>query len=275
MAKDKRIADLPGISQANIVALSRMGLLTATDLINADFDRISVVIEDFNEAARLVKEARRSSEPRKKNEAPASPASPGTIAIPVPRTAARSSTPVAGQRPSSTMRTNHTSQTNHSGQSNQSGPAGALSRALAIAAGSVGEGPDWKRHLSRRLEAARLLLENDGSADEVAASLLLEGYENGSLREDDSLGQELSSLLEECVALRAVPVLPTGALPRYYLQMASAASTAARRVCAAELLAGGDDRGRADLLAAALLEGEEDPLVSRVADLPKTIRRAA
>jgi hypothetical protein len=70
-------------------------------------------------------------------------------------------------------------------------------------------------------------------------------------------------------------VLPTGALPRYSLQMAAAASLPARRVCAVELLAGGDDRGRADLLAAALLEGEEDSLVSRVADLPSVVRRAA
>ncbi len=261
MAKDKRIADLPGISQAAIVALSRIGLLTATDLVNADFDRIAVVLEDFNEADRLVREARKTADLRKGKEAPTTPGPLSSVSVPTPRTAVRVGTSGAGSR----------------NQKNQSAAsASVVGNALTLAATSMHEGADWRATLLRRMESARFILEYDGSANEVAAVLLLEAAESEALGDEARLGPELDSLLEECISLRAVPTLPSGRPPRYYLEMAAKASLAARRVCAADLLSGGmAESDRLPLLIEALLEGEGDELVARLTETPDGRRKAA
>src|ERR1043165_6442236 len=62
MAKDKKINDLPGISQAALMGLNRSGIVTVNDLVAAEFDKVAYLLEDDNEAARLLKEARRMVE---------------------------------------------------------------------------------------------------------------------------------------------------------------------------------------------------------------------
>src|SRR5690554_5255454 len=65
MAKDKRISELPGISAGASVGLNRAGIVSLQDLLAAEFDRVAYVVDDYNEAARLVKEARKMLEGRR------------------------------------------------------------------------------------------------------------------------------------------------------------------------------------------------------------------
>lgn len=263
MGKDKRIADFPGISQANVVALSRIGLLTATDLLNADYERLAVVLDDFDEAARLVREARKAGDVRKAKEAtppPPVPLASHPASAPAQRSTIRIGTSGSGSR-----------------TKNQSAAgAGVVGQALTLAATGIQDGPDWRASLSRQLHAVRLLLDNEGTPQEISAALLLDAIESSTGSDAGRLGAELEALLEECIALRAVPALPSGKLPRYYLEMAAKATLSARRVCAAALLASGLNRpDRAELLAEALLAGESDPIVNSLGGPMETVRDAA
>jgi hypothetical protein len=265
MAKDKRIAEFPGISQSAIVALSRIGILTASDLINADYERVAVVLDDFNEAARLVREARKFLEARAKaKEAPTPPAPPAPQHI--------ASSPVASAPRSSIRIGSSGSGPRHKSQPQQS--TAVVGQALSLAAGAIQDNADWRQDLLRRLDGVRALLEHDAKPVEVAAVLLLEGVEAGTV-EAGQLGGELETLIEECVSLRAVPTLPSGKVPKYYTEMAAKASDSARRVCAALLTAAGGGGDGAERLAEALLAGEPDPVVDRVEALFGRGRQAA
>src|SRR4051812_4454455 len=57
MAKDKGIGELSGIAPAAVVGLTGAGIVSAGDLVAADFDRVAYIVDDYNEAARLVREA--------------------------------------------------------------------------------------------------------------------------------------------------------------------------------------------------------------------------
>jgi hypothetical protein len=252
MAKDKRISELPGISSVAVVALNRMGILTASDLVAADFDRLAFVLEDFAEATRLVGEARKCVEARKGSKIEsAAPSTPGPLMSGTlshtPRTALR-----IGREAKGTPKMQKQDD--------------AMGSALAAAAMSTGNDPNWRGTLQRRLCAAGVLLEHEGTQQEVAASLLLEIAETGSVEQMPRLSQDLEQVLEECIALRAVPVSPSGKLPRYFLDMASSASTSARRVCAAAVIAAvehGVAFERVDFHMEALAAGSDEAIVAR------------
>lgn len=205
MAKDKRINELPGITQSAVVGLNRIGILSLADLLAADFDRVAYIVENADEATRLMKEARRTlgtEAPRRRHVEAPSRARAAHQAPPAHAPAAVSS---------------------------DSSPLGA---ALALA----GRGLDGRTSLAQRLAAVSMLLAHGGSDEELAAALVLEPTESGAVSFDDvasTLGPEIARVVDEAAALRAVPMLPTGKLPRYYLDMARAASPAARHVCAA------------------------------------------
>ena len=57
--RDSFITEMPGISQAGVVALHKLGINRIADLLEADYERVAVVLDDFNEATRLLREARR------------------------------------------------------------------------------------------------------------------------------------------------------------------------------------------------------------------------
>src|SRR3989442_15877199 len=66
MAKDRQtVNELPGITASAAVALTRAGIVSMQDLLAAEFDRVAYVVDDYNEAARLVKEARRMTDSRR------------------------------------------------------------------------------------------------------------------------------------------------------------------------------------------------------------------
>jgi hypothetical protein len=258
MPKDKRISELPGISPAAVVALNRMGLLTVSDLVNADYDRVAVVLEDFNEASRLIKEARLVADTRKVKDAPG-----GSTPAPL----AHGNTP-----------TSHRAAIRTAPSAKPAAPAKSVSPMNAALASVASDfsAPDWRETLMRRFDAVSFLLGHNASPTEVAASLTLEAAEAGEV--SVNLTAEVENLLEECIALRTVPVLPSGKLPRYYLDMASRSSLAARRVCAAALLAclrAGGRVERADLLAEALTSGEQDPLIDELGEFFSPKRAAA
>jgi hypothetical protein len=132
----------------------------------------------------------------------------------------------------------------------------------------MADGPEGRITLERRLASVGALLAYESTQLEILAALLLEQAEAGKLSEiAEAVPEELESLLEECISLRAVPTLPSGKLPKYYMEMAAAASQSARRVCAALLLAGrhhGSPHPRDAMLANALATGDDDPLVADV-----------
>src|SRR5262249_22320452 len=113
----------------------------------------------------------------------------------------------------------------------------ALAAGLSLSGDAAAEG---RATLARRLSAAAMLIDDGGPQREAMACALLESAEGGNMGPDDlsaRYGPGIGDLIEECTALRAVPMLPTGKAPRYYLDMARSASREARRVCAAHLLA--------------------------------------
>jgi hypothetical protein len=248
MAKDKRISELPGISTAAVVALNRAGIVSIQDLLSSEFDRVAYVVDDYNEAARLVKEARRMGEGRRVKH---------NVESLVPG-------PLSGQQ----------------------APSASRHHSRAAAQPSAPQGAEGRAALARRLSVAAVLLEHGGTETEISAAVLLEAAESGAITADDvnsRCGEGIEALLEECGSLRAVPMLPTGKPPRYYLEMAKGASRESRRVCAAHLfIALGDETAPqangpwyVRLLAEALEAGGPDELVSMARAAVEGSKRAA
>lgn len=210
------ITELPNISNVAVVALNRLGIVTISELLAADYDRVSVVLESFDEATRLIKDAKA----RLRSEG-------GT---PPRKVDKRTSTHSSSQPPPPPAT-----------QGFPSPNEGALSRAFAYATRGLliaGDDPGHRAALSRRLAVATLLLAQNAGEDETIAGLLLEPAEAGADPRElaGNFGPGVGQILEECAGLRAVPVSPSGQLPRYYLDMARGASRSSRRVCAADLL---------------------------------------
>jgi hypothetical protein len=279
MAKDKRINELPGISNAAVVALNRAGIVSVHDLLSQEFDRVAYVVEDYNEAARLVKEARKMSEGRRMrgntDSLVPAPLSGGQASPRAERHHARAVHAAPAAQPSST-----------SGSTSDGALGGALSLAARGLNISGQNGTEARASLARRLSVAAVLLEHGGSESEISAAVLLEAAEGGTVGADDiasRCGEGIGALLEECGSLRAVPILPTGKPPRYYLDMARGVSREARRVCAAHLFISlGEDGPPAGsgpwyyrLLLEALEAGGPDELVSMARAAVEGSKRAA
>jgi hypothetical protein len=287
MAKDKRIGDLPGITPAAVVGLNRAGIVTLHDLLGAEFDRVAYVVDDYNEAARLVKEARKQTDGGRRHKHAPEPLVPGPLSHNPPPSTTRHHTRAAAQ-PLSFM-AEPPSGAPSSAESHPAGE-GLLSSAMALALrGVILSGPadaESRAALARRFEACALLLSHRAGEAELAAAALVEAAEAGLITAEDvdaQCGHPLEALLEECGSLRAVPVLPSGKPPKYYLEMARSASVESRRVCAALLivalragrgaLPGGD--WYAALLAEALEAGGPDELVAAARAAVDGMSRAA
>lgn len=284
MAKDKRISELPGISAAAIVGLNRAGIVTVHDLLAAEFDRVAYVVDDYNEAARLVKEARKMSEGRRSAKQVVESLVPSPLSGAAAPAASRHSTRAAANAP--TPSAAPPSRPAHTPSEGDDLLAGAMALAFR---GVQLEGPaaaESRAVLTRRLEVAQLLLAHGGDEHEIAAAVLLEAAEAGAVSPDDvasRCGDEIERLIEECGSLRAVPMLPTGKPPRYYLEMARSASREARRICAAHLalaarvgaasFQGGEWYAR--VLVEALEAGGRDELVAVARAAVDGMKRAA
>lgn len=300
MAKDKKINDLPGISQAALMGLNRSGIVTMNDLVAAEFDKVAYLLEDYNEAARLLKEARRlveqqgnSRKSRNQQDSAASQA-PSEIPAPLAQKVVSEHAPNGNAPTIESPRFGIESSRIGKPQLTRI-PApppsdNSLQQAMTVATKGLylGEqqraGEEGRAILARRLSVAGLLLRHGASEAEVIAGLILEPAESGSISADDAshrFGPRVERILEECASLRAVPMLPSGKLPRYYLDMARTASVPARRVCAAyvpyvtEGPHGVSGSTYASLLCEALEAGGPDELIAACRAALESGHRAA
>jgi hypothetical protein len=245
MAKDKKISELSGISPAAVMGLNRSGIVTVNDLVLAEFDKVAYLLEDYNEAARLLKEARKivdsrrgrnASEPQQAAPQPPTP----TPAPEIPGPLGQKVVPVNGASASGAPEPLRPGKPQLTRIPAPPPSDTSLQQAMTVATRGLHlsdqrPGDDSRSTLARRLSVAGLLLRHGASEAEVIAGLILEPAESGSLSADDvglRFGPRVERVLEECASLRAVPMLPSGKLPRYYLDMARTASLPARRVCA-------------------------------------------
>lgn len=235
MAKDKKISDLPGISEAAVMGLSRSGFVTVTDMVNGDFDKIAYLLEDYNEATRLLKEARRVVEQqqsrRSRNQSEPPPQPVAEIPAPLTQRIVSDHEPEADRRPEP-ARPNKPIRIPAPPPSES-----AFQQALACATRGLNiEETAGRQAAAKRMSVAGLLLRYGATESDIISALILESAEAGAISASDAaskFGPKVEKTLEECASLRAVPLLPSGKLPRYYLDMARGASLSARRVCAA------------------------------------------
>lgn len=277
MSKDKRIDELPGITPSAVVGLTRDGVVTVADLLAADFDRVAYLVDDYNEASRLMKEAAKEvpgSMPHLPKRSRSHAEGPG-VSTPVVRSplksasgAARSAAVPAATAPRPKDDPRET----------------ILSAALDMAVRGLSLGPtdtQPRATLKRRLSAACLLLEHGADEPQLAAAMLLEPAEAGAIKSEEisrRFGAPVERLLDECASLRAVPMLPSGKLPRYYLEMAGAASLSSRRICAAYLLSSerrAASAWHARLLSEGLSAGEADDLITLARKSVERLDRSA
>jgi hypothetical protein len=265
MAKDKRLSELPGISSASVVALERVGYLNCSDLVNADFHRVAYILDDYTEATRIVREARRACGTATDSQG-GDPSPPGPLSSTV-----EASAPREGRKAQSPVpKSNATSLLERS-----------LSQLGAVA--SIGAGELDRGLLRRRLAALLMLLEHNASEAEAAAAIMLEPVENGDIEQSELqrlFGQGISDMVDECMMLRAIPMLPSGKLPPIYLNSARTSSREARRICAAHLAALADtgalpDQNYLRLHVQALQAAGADELVDAAAVVVWPARQAA
>lgn len=279
MAKDKRISELPGISTAAVVALNRAGIVSLHELLASEFDRVAYVVDDYNEAARLVKEARKIMDGGRRSKH-AEPTVPGPLSQHQPPSATRQHSRSAAGSPGPES----TPPAPQPEMSAEGALAGALTLSLRGFELSGPEGGERRAALARRFEVGALMASHGASEGELAAAVLVELGEAGAISAEEveaRCGAGVVALLEECGSLRAVPVLPSGKAPKYYQEMAAGATREARRVCAALLIAAarsgatasGQWHGR--LLLEALESGGPDELVSLARTAVDGARRAA
>lgn len=263
MAKDKKINELPGITQAAVMGLNRSGIVTLTDLVAAEFDKVAYLLEDYNEATRLVTEARRMVEQqqhKRGRHAANSPAPQPPPEIPAPLAQKVIDSEEQRAHESRDRQDSREARLHESREARANDPTRfarpqllripapppndtPFQHALAVATRGMSitesTGNDESRALlAKRLSVAGLLLRYGASGHDVIAALILEPAESGQISADEvaqRFGPKVERTLEECASLRAVPMLPSGKLPRYYLDMARAAPLSARRVCAAFL----------------------------------------
>ncbi len=62
ITKESLVSDLPGVSPAQAVALNRLGIQRVGELIAADYESVAVTLESFDEATRLLREAKKHTE---------------------------------------------------------------------------------------------------------------------------------------------------------------------------------------------------------------------
>lgn len=300
MAKDKKISELPEISPAAVMGLNRSGIVTVNDLVAADFDKVAYLLEDYNEARRLVTEAHKMVENqqqaggrRSRNQPAASQPAPQ---IPGPLSQKIVSEPPAPPEPSQAPPTPRAplDPTRFARPQLLRIPPPPpndtpLQLAMAIATRGLtlsdnGGHDESRAALAKRLSVAGLLLRYGACGSDVIAALILESAESGVVSADEvasRFGPKVERTLEECASLRAVPMLPSGKLPRYYLDMARSAPVSARRVCAAFLPYlnegpnGVSASAYARLLCEALEAGGHDELIAACRAAMETGVRAA
>lgn len=279
MNKDIPISELPGASPSASVQLNRIGVATAADLLKADYEQVSVLLDSFQEADCLLDEARKlfpaeaAPTPKRTPRAPRGQRHPRPEAAPPPP-----APPPVSSAPSTLIEQPAPGPAVPAQVPSSDLPqAGRAEDALAVAARGLNLAEAAGRAaLARRLSAAAVMLAHASEEREVIAALLIECHEAGVISVEEAserFGARVASALDEAAYLRAVPMSPSGRTPKVYLDMAAKASAMARRSVAALQLAGleADSTGSQtptwylSTLAEALGAAGDDPLVRRLA----------
>lgn len=208
------VAQLPGISAAFAVALNRVGIISIADLLAADFDRIAYIVDSYDHAETLVREAMAFA----KKHAP-----------PLPRASGSEAYGVAG-----------------SGALPAAGPVGrgaSVAEAIAEACRveEVGEAPGaGLSRLARRLDLAARMGEATPSV--LAAAILHDVAERPDwpARRGEygaRFGVDFVQAVEQCASLRIVPLSPAGGPGRSYMGLMESCTRSARLICAGVTLA--------------------------------------
>ena len=279
MSKDIPISELPGATPSASVQLNRIGVATASDLLKADYEQVSVLLDSFQEADRLLEEARKLvpaepvQQPRRQPRAPRGHRQSRPEAAPPPPA------PPIPSAPSSLIeqpREAPVASTDAAAPASDLPQAGRVEDALAVAARGVNlMEASGRSLLGRRLAAAAVMLAHASEEREIVAALLVEPHEAGAISVEEAserFGARVASALDEAAYLRAVPMSPSGRTPKVYLDMAAKSSAMARRAVAALQLASleVDTAGSAtpgwylSTLADALAAAGDDPLVRRL-----------
>lgn len=305
-SKQRPIGEIAGITSSAVVQLNRAGINTIADLLAADYEQVAVLMDCFDDAAKVIKEAKRMIEQDDRAARAEAESRPAVRPARVPRhtpahashadslAASHATNPHAMSPRSARVLMNPS----HAAGARIDGPAATdaapATRAFespimeALSMGLTQGAPANEPHratIGRRLSVASRLLASPGSDAEPIAAVLLEAVEAGAIpmeRAIKAFGPEVARVLDEAMAIRAVPVSPSGRLPQYYMDMAAKASTPARRVCAAFQLwwleqpaaqAPGASTWYAKLIAEALEAGEPNTLIAALSDRMR--RRAA
>ncbi len=70
ITNESLVSDLPGCSPAQAVALNRLGISRVGELIAADYESVAVTLESFDEATRIIREAKKQIEANTAGRAP-------------------------------------------------------------------------------------------------------------------------------------------------------------------------------------------------------------
>ncbi len=299
------IAEISGISSSAVVQLNRAGINTIADLLAADYEQVAVLMDCFDDAAKVIKEAKRMLEQADQAARAEAESRPAVRPIRVPRhtpAPTHADSPAASHAMSPHAMSPRSARVlmnpSHAASARIDGPAttdaAPATRAFespimeALSMGLTLGAPANEPHratIGRRLSVVSRLLASQGSDAEPVAAVLLEAVEAGAIPMDrviKAFGPEVARVLDEAMSIRAVPVSPSGRLPQYYMDMAAKASTPARRVCAAFQLwwleqpaaqAPGASAWYAKLIAEALEAGEPNTLIAALSDRMR--RRAA
>jgi hypothetical protein len=278
------ISVIPGISASAVVQLNRMGITTIADLLAADYEQVAVLMDCFDDAAKVIKEAKKMVEGEAK---------PSGKSSRVQGAEAKFSTdlkaPVQARPPSAGYpgpKAGSKSHQAHHTDAPASGGSDLFERALRLTRELDQTSEPRRGVMARRLGVASRVLSSPGMDQEPVVAVLVESLENGSITPEmlvREFGPEIARVADEAMAIRAVPVSPSGKLPKYYLEMAAKASNAARRVCAGYQLWWMDQPASnapsaspwyAKLVMEALEQGDPDPVVSAFADRLRRARAA-
>ncbi len=201
------IATLSGISPSDVVALNRVGIISVSDLLGSDFDRVAYLLDSYDNAEILFREAMSFAKQFK-----------GTS----PRTA---SVKPAEDGP-------------HEAAPASASAGEVVSLALSEAArleNVEGDAVGALARLARRTELAASL--GDRTPEVLAAALLHDAAERpdwparrGELA--SKFGAGFGAIVEQCASLRVVPLSPAGGPGKSYLALMEGASAPARLVCA-------------------------------------------
>lgn len=195
------IAELDCATPAAVVALSRAGITSVEDLLNAEQDQVAYLVESYDLAERIYRAARKQAGLQAETKRPKQETKAKAAAY---------------------------------------GAAPLLACAMTLALRDAKPGGEGWRFSSVRLRAAGIVIDDGGTEAEACAAALAEqclGGQAADRREIERVcGVSVADLAEQASMLLSIPVSPSGRAGAAYTRAVDEASDTARRVAAAVAL---------------------------------------